>query len=44
MRDNDLLKNTQGTNFHSETEDRISVEQCVDKILLAVDKRARKVA
>jgi len=42
MRDHDLLQRFQ-TEEMNEKDNRMSVEECVNRILLAADKRARKV-
>ena len=42
MRDHDLLQRFQ-TEEMNEKDNRMSVEECVNRILLASDKRARKV-
>jgi len=42
MRDHDLLQRFK-TEEMNETDNRMSVEECVNRIMLAADKRARKV-
>lgn len=42
MRDHDLLQNFK-TQEIDETDKRMTIEQCCDTIILAADKRARKV-